>query len=782
MAVFQDFKWDQKVREKDGSIAEFKKINIFYGRNYSGKTTASRIIRAIKRGEISSKYVLPEFDVEFNDGSHINQSDLSSHDHTIRVFNEDFVKENLKFIVNDEEDVNSFAILGDDKIRLEREIEQKETELGSEEEKQGLLWETFQKKADFGAAEALVSKTQNELDSKLRDKANKKPHGIKHNTLYGDPNYRINNIKDDIKLILNQAYKQIDEEQVDKLKEILKEEAKPTIQETQELNLKFSTLAKTTQELVERKIALSDPIQELLDDAVLQEWVRKGIKTHKDKRETCGFCGSLLPPDLWDKLDKHFNKESEDLRKKIENQVTLIESEIERSPVLFFIDKSHFYSTFSEQLDELSASLKNASATYQASLKELKNILKFRLQDIFTPIDFKEPEDVTSKLDEIRTQYETYRVESNEFTSSLQTKQNEAKTKLRLQEVSTFINDIKFKEELQKIKALAEKAKNSKKIKDEFENKAKDLKQSIKELKDQLKDEDKGAKHVNQYLNDFFGHGSLQLEAVEGEEGYRFEIRRNGNKAYHLSEGECSLIAFCYFMAKLDDVDTKGNQPIIWIDDPISSLDSNHIFFLYSLINSVIIKSGSFNQLFISTHNLDFLKYLKRIHPKDPDGISYERKYFIFEKDSSGGIITLMPDYLKKYVTEFNYLFHQIYKCACADTTNDENHSCYYNFGNNARKFLEALLYYKYPNKYSLDDKLSRFFDDNDIGVSVTNRINNELSHLECLFERSMTPIDIPEMKKTAEFILEKMKEKDPEQHDALLESIGELQLETENA
>ncbi|NHN34968.1 AAA family ATPase [Paenibacillus sp. S3N08] len=37
----------------------------------------------------------------------------------------------------------------------------------------------------------------------------------------------------------------------------------------------------------------------------------------------------------------------------------------------------------------------------------------------------------------------------------------------------------------------------------------------------------------------------------------RFEIVRNGKRAYHLSEGECSLISFCYFIAKLDDIEPK---------------------------------------------------------------------------------------------------------------------------------------------------------------------------------------------------------------------------------
>ena len=55
----------------------------------------------------------------------------------------------------------------------------------------------------------------------------------------------------------------------------------------------------------------------------------------------------------------------------------------------------------------------------------------------------------------------------------------------------------------------------------------------------------------------------------------------------------------------------------------------------------------------------------------------------------------------------------------------------------------------------------------------MTDRINNEFSHLEGLFERSMVPIDVPEMKKTSSFILDKIKEKDIEQYEALLLSIG---------
>ena len=72
-------------------------------------------------------------------------------------------------------------------------------------------------------------------------------------------------------------------------------------------------------------------------------------------------------------------------------------------------------------------------------------------------------------------------------------------------------------------------------------------------------------------------------------------------------------------MARLSaDMELQDNL-VIWIDDPISSLDGNHVFFVYSLIRAEIVTTKNYGQLFISTHNLNFLKYLRRITGKDKD-------------------------------------------------------------------------------------------------------------------------------------------------------------------
>ena len=101
-----------------------------------------------------------------------------------------------------------------------------------------------------------------------------------------------------------------------------------------------------------------------------------------------------------------------------------------------------------------------------------------------------------------------------------------------------------------------------------------------------------------------------------------------------------------------------------------------------------------------------------------------------------------------------------------------DSYKDFYNFGNNARKFLEIYLYYKYPNGIDGDGKLLKFFGNNNIPAIFTDRVNNEYSHLCGGFERGASPIEVPEMKAAARQILLRIKD-DPEQYSALLQSIG---------
>lgn len=65
-----------------------------------------------------------------------------------------------------------------------------------------------------------------------------------------------------------------------------------------------------------------------------------------------------------------------------------------------------------------------------------------------------------------------------------------------------------------------------------------------------------------------------------------------------------------------------------------------------------------------------------------------------------------------------------------------------------------------------------RFFSDECASTTI-DRIDNELSHLGGLVERGMSISDHAEVKKCAQYILQTIKTKDPDQYSAFLTSIG---------
>ena len=115
-----------------------------------------------------------------------------------------------------------------------------------------------------------------------------------------------------------------------------------------------------------------------------------------------------------------------------------------------------------------------------------------------------------------------------------------------------------------------------------------------------------------------YGFNNFSI-APSTEKNNHYQIRRPDGTLVEstLSEGEVTFITFLYFLQWI-----KGSQNeeevtqdrIIVIDDPISSLDSNVLFVVSSLLKDVINKvlDGKVNikQVFVLTHNVYFHKEL----------------------------------------------------------------------------------------------------------------------------------------------------------------------------
>lgn len=789
---FSEFNWKKAIRDGGNSIQNFKRLNILYGRNYSGKTTLSRIFRALETGRLPLNYSTPSF-VMYGDKGDITQTCIDDHCYDIRVYNSDFVSDNLSFLVNQANgEIKTFAIVGELNKEIENAITEIDKKLGSVEEKAGLRHDLGVRRKDRDRALSVYKAISDSLEEKLRVHANEK---IKKNREYGNTIYNIDGIKRDIAVTKETAFKPLSaKDQAIKLL-LLKQEALPSISAALNIELKISGIRRLAESLLSRVIAPTKPIQELLDNSILQSWVKQGVPLHKENRSTCAFCRQSLPADIWQILDAHFSKESSDLEAEINDCLASIATEIDSIPRLLLLTADQFYPEERASFELCKEGLNKEFAIYRYDLESLKLKLEQRIGSLFQVLEMPGITYNSEGIQEHVSAINRLIIKNNERSKTLEGDKNSARDELRLTDVASFIRAINYDVELARIAALKVEAEAANNIYIEAEREISACEVRATQLRGQQKDERKGAEKVNALLTHFFGHDGIKLEARENLEKtvIKFEITRNGQSAYNLSEGECSLIAFCYFIAKLEEPESKDKELIIYIDDPISSLDGNHIFFMFSLIESRLAKpaknaDGSnyyrYKQLFISTHNLDFLKYLKRLSiplKKNSDGVGRDKNVkddesFLIERSGASSNIMLMPAYLREYITEFNYLFHQIYKCrneSDACTT----HEPFYSFGNNLRKFLEAFLFFKYPyhdNKSDALERIRKFFGEDDpIATSLINRLNNEFSHLEAIPDRGFKPVEIPEISKIANFVLDKIYESDCDQYNALLKSIG---------
>ncbi|ECQ1257024.1 TPA: AAA family ATPase [Campylobacter jejuni] len=785
---YKNFKWGN-------NLEEFKTINIFYGRNYSGKTTLSRIARSFELKKHNEDFLDGNFKIKLEDGNFLTQNDVIKSNLDIRVYNSDFVKENLNYLYDKKGNIKGFKSIGEEQKNIKEIIEKREEILAKRNEK----LKNIQINQDD------ISKKQQDKIKTLNENLTNKAKVIKSSsnlTKQGN-DYNKKNLEKDLIVIKNDVNIYIlNDETQNKLVKILEDKEKQNINFTINFNKNnFQNILKHSSEILEKKIIIKENLT-----SELRQWLEEGLKFHKEHSSTqqCKFCNNPLTLEriVWIENNiKDDSGEKEKIEKELKYLLDNFENyKLELKNLLQDVKNENFYSNYKDSFIALKEQLGVSIANYNKEILKIEKKIKEKQKDVFTPMKLENINDFSDEILQILNKIENLCKENNEYAKNLLSKQDEARKKLRLNEVAKFAKDSDCFAKQDEIKNLGQKLSNMQSTIETEKNEINNYNLEIEKYKEKLSNLETSTSNINKYLKSYFGHNMLELKAKKDDKGQlngEFEILRNGKQAKNLSEGECSLVAFCYFVASLEDANTKDKNPIIWIDDPISSLDNNHIFFIFSLIENEIVEKDSFKQFFISTHNLDFLKYtkrLKKIKPKQNENskkkYEFPQYYFIergVKKSIETSEIKKLPKCLERYTTEFNYLFEQIYKFKNIDDTYNEDLkiSLVYNFGNNLRKFLEIYLFFKYPNEIkSLDKELiKRFFNDTyqsdnidenqKIIAGVINRYQNEYSHLREVLSRGMQPIDIEEAKKIAEFILKTIEQNDKQQYKALVESIG---------
>ncbi|MCK5509885.1 MAG: AAA family ATPase [Desulfobacterales bacterium] len=328
--VFKDFGWPS-----DSSLDEFEKRNLIYGWNYSGKTTLSRIFRAFEQKRNHPDFSSSSFKVETKDDGSRTHLQLERLPFSVRVFNSDFISENLKW----EDALEPILILGEENIELQKELNGLKIGIETKEkEKIGLS----------GIIE--------ELNKNLEDAKTEKARQIKRDLNISE-NYDKRNLQYEIDIlpekkigvILNgpeyqktfDTYRSDDKLEVP-AKILLSSSFKPVdiISEIQSLLL---------------RVPKSEVIEKLKNDKSLHDWVETGLRLHQNK-STCEFCGNNIDTERIEELNNHYSSELKKLNSELNSLKIKVESHKIDSPQ--FPSKTEFYAELRDDFEKHKTSLK----------------------------------------------------------------------------------------------------------------------------------------------------------------------------------------------------------------------------------------------------------------------------------------------------------------------------------------------------------------------------------------------------------------------------------------
>ena len=164
----------------------------------------------------------------------------------------------------------------------------------------------------------------------------------------------------------------------------------------------------------------------------------------------------------------------------------------------------------------------------------------------------------------------------------------------------------------------------------------------IKELEKSATSIEPTIEGINDLLKSF-GFRNFTIAKADDGPFYKL-VRADGSDAKDsLSEGERSFVTFLYFFHLLKGSESESGMTtdrIVVFDDPVSSMDSDVLFIVSSLIKSLFDQVrkniGGIKQIFVLTHKVYFHKEVTYTSDRGDDAKLGERSYWTVRKGADG--------------------------------------------------------------------------------------------------------------------------------------------------
>jgi len=569
-------------------LPDFARYNLIYGWNGTGKTTFTRLMRCFETGKAYEDFSIGTFTIDCHETpTPISEKDLTALNGRLKVFNKDFIEENLDLDIKKDGKARSVVHIG--KANIERSQNLKDVqngilEVGKEIAK---LAEQIQTKNNSleklasSIAEIIkgVNRTAHKDEYTNYDKRTVKQH------------YKSGNFSADV---LTPA-------QQNALKVAINAEAKAPINFTLPILPDLKLLDEEINTVLRTQILATETIERLKDNLSIENWVRQGISLHplKDK-SSCEFCGNEITKQRLEDLDKHFGSEREKFLTTLDSKISTLEKLKQELSSVKLPNAAEFISEFQEDYKTFITALRHAEDNVVSYWDKVILTLKEKKKNPYGLMSMSEVErfeinilenTFLQKQSDVQALIRKHNEKVRNFDKSIQ------KDKKILEHSILSAKQPEYKTTEKEIKELNQKHA-------EVVNQSNQLKKQKKDIENEIQGTKIACEIINANLKDYLGHEEIKFEVFE--DGYL--MKRNDEIAKNLSEGEKTAIAFVYFIATLKDNFDLINSMIV-IDDPVSSLDANNMHHAFHFMVAHTKEAG---QLFILTHNFSFLRKVKQ--------------------------------------------------------------------------------------------------------------------------------------------------------------------------
>lgn len=352
-------------------------------------------------------------------------------------------------------------------------------------------------------------------------------------------------------------------------------------------------------------------IAKLIQKLNINDWVSQGREYIQVDDKTCPFCQQpTITEDFKKQIESFFDEtylsDINSLKSLKQEYNALIQNIINELNIIEANQKDFKNSKLNN--DKFSSYLKTFLSQNTTNSEYINN----KLKEPSRSVELVSQEDQLILISDLIKNANAEIKKHNDIVTDFTNQRNKLVSAIWKFIIEEFRTDI---EKFNSTKINIEKAISS--IDSQLKNKLNEyrvLNLEIKELSKNITGIKPTIDEINKLLK-YYGFTNFEIVPAS-EEGYYKIQREDGTIAEStLSEGEITFITFLYYLQLAKGGTSEDNvneERILVIDDPISSLDSNVLFVVSTLIKEILkevkLDKGNIKQVILLTHNIYFHK------------------------------------------------------------------------------------------------------------------------------------------------------------------------------